>query len=51
VPLNEARGLHNTQNRAALLRNVDLMAGHIKDQDAALGCYEAQTTADDGRLQ
>jgi hypothetical protein len=44
VPLDEARGLQSRDNLAALLRNVDLMAGAVADRDAALDCYESQTT-------
>ena len=40
--LDEGRRLTHPANLAALTRNVDLLAGHIRDQDAALDCYEAQ---------
>jgi hypothetical protein len=44
-PLDDTRRLSERRNLAVLLRNVDLMAGHIADQDAALDCYESQAQA------
>jgi hypothetical protein len=41
-PLDETRRVSERRNLAVLLRNVDLMAAHIADQDVTLDCYERQ---------
>jgi hypothetical protein len=43
-PLDERLRPTHPVNLARLTLNVDLMAGHIADQGAALDCYERRTT-------
>jgi hypothetical protein len=43
APLDAAKRLEHPANLARLTYNIDLMAAHIADQDAALDCYERQT--------
>jgi hypothetical protein len=41
--LDAGKRLEHPANLARLTYNIDLMAAHIADQDAALDCYERQT--------